>query len=203
MKPPARTFVLATLLALGAPLVGAPASAGAKVVAIEDNVFTPRRLSVALGGTVTWRSKSGSTAHNIRQDRKIFRSGAPTTESIDYSRRFSAGSFHYYCEIHGFTSGGMDGIIKVRPGVVDIAGDGFRIQWATSSSNTGSRFDVDYRVGTGAWKVWKRSASQLKATFGVSASPVVVKSGVRYSFRARSIRNGNASRWSPALHYTP
>jgi plastocyanin len=191
-------------LAFGVPLVGTPASGGTNEVRVRDNSFAPETISVSLGATVQWRSASTSRAsHNVREDRKIFRSGAPTPNAIQYSRRFSAGTFHYYCEIHGFSSGGMAGLIKVPVRIADLGEGGLSIGWATAQTNTGSRFDVDFRVGAGSWRPWKRNASAKSATFGASGEPVRLEPGVRYSFRARSLRDGRASRWSPVRSFTP
>lgn len=195
--------MLAAVLALGAPFVGAPASAAGREIVVEDNVFTPRRIKVSVGALVTWRGDGGSAGHNVRQDRKIFYSGEPHNESFAYERRFSSGSFHYYCEIHGFPSGGMDGVVKVPVRVVKTSATTLKVAWATSSTNTGSRFDVDYRIGSGKWKSWKRGVSKLAASFGVTARPVAVRPGVRYSFRARSLRAGRSSGWSPVRSITP
>ncbi len=88
------------------------------------------------------------------------RPGAP----FDFSIRASAGSFHYYCELHGSRSGGMSGWSR--------ASARFRIPQSRRRSlavggprpNTGTRFDVRYGPGSDRrWKTWKNDTPRCRA----------------------------------------
>lgn len=198
-----RLLLLLVVMALLLPLPGAPVSAATKEIKVRDNAFEPAKLSASVGDTVTWKSASASrTAHNVRQDRKIFYSGEATGGELTYSRRFSAGTFPYYCEIHGYAGSGMTGTIKVPVRVSRTSATSLKIVWATGNTNTGTRFDVQFKVGGGAWKSWKQSVTAVSSAFG-QGKPVDLKSGVRYSFRARSIHKSKASKWSPVKSFTP
>ncbi len=167
-------------------------------VLVRDNAFEPATALATVGQKVVWATGSSTRrSHNVRQDDMLFYSGFPTTD-FTFRRVFSAGTFDYYCEIHGSRSRGMDGSVKV-PAKLSAApaGPDFLVVWATSESNTGTRFTVQYKIGTSAWKTWKDAASARKATFG-QAEP-----GTRYSFRAKSLKNGEASKWSPVASITP
>jgi hypothetical protein len=166
----------------------------------------PAARNLASGTSFHWSNGGGSTrAHNVRQDAKLFYSGGPTTGSINFSIRASAGTYHYYCELHGSATEGMAGVVKVRP-ISLAAPDGlpFTVSWAlggTTPTNTGNQFDVQYRVGTTTtWKVWKNDTSARSGVFGQNGQPVQVQSGRIYQFRARSQKSTNPNQpsgWSP------
>jgi plastocyanin len=178
-------------------------SAAALNVRVTDNAFDPDVVRVAPGGEVSWLD-AGSDQHNVREDSKLFRSGEPTTNMDDFTVRFSAGTFHYYCEIHGSPRGGMDGVVRVAPTVrADPDGLEFGVRWASDTSNSGTSFDVDYRVGSRAWETWKSRRSAVKAVFGRGDRPVALKAGTRYSFRARSRKGADVSGWSPVESFSP
>jgi plastocyanin len=199
------------LLVLVLSLVALPTSpvrAGIAVVNLGADSFNPDDVSGGVGGDVVWDWQS-SRRHNVRQDKQLFRSGDPTTDdSTTFTRRFSAGIFHYYCEVHGSPTGGMDGVVRVRPVTSDgPAGLPFTVEWATAGSNTGGAFDVQYRVGSGDWIDWKTDTIESSDVFGEADDPVAVESGVTYRFRARSqksvIATAKVSRYSPKSSFTP
>lgn len=160
------------------------------LVTISDDAFTPAVIAPKLGGGVQWIRGSGSHSHNVAEVSDIFRSGAPTTGAIFYNRIFSAGTFSY--ESENFTA--MDGTVKVKP-KTSAKGTGatFTVTWATTKTNTGTKFNVQYKVGTGVWKSWLSNSSLKKAVFGASGSPIVPKAGTKYSFRVQS---GTGTAWS-------
>jgi hypothetical protein len=70
-------------------------------------------------------------------------------------------------------------------------------------SETGSVYDVQFRVGSGNWRNWRRNTASLASVFGTNGNPVRVRDGVRYSFRARSQEGNATSDWSPARSFRP
>lgn len=81
-------------------------------VQVQDNAFSPDQRTVNVGTTVTW-DWTGSNAHNV-----TWVSGAPaasaTQSSGTYQRTFdAAGTFTYYCTIHGTPTSGMRGSVVV------------------------------------------------------------------------------------------
>ena len=126
--------------------------------------------------------------HNIRQRESLFSSGLATNDpAATYQRRFSAGSFDYYCAIHGVS---MSGRVRV-PVVIAAAPTGrpFTVRWASLTTNVGQVFDVQYRIGSGAWLTWRMDTSKPSRVFGKDGKPVVVKAGKTYSFWARTQRS--------------
>lgn len=203
-----RRFVV-VLVALGllAPL--GPARGGTAEVAIQDNYFSPDSNRIAVGDSVHWfRAEDSNQPHNVREDGWLFeRPRRPTNGPIDVTFVFSAGTFHYFCETHGGpvvgTPGNMDGFIRVPVSLSrSPSGLPFTVRWATDGSQTGTAYDVQFRVGSGQWRTWKKDVTNNKGEFGRDAKPVRVRDGVRYSFRARSQDGPNVSRWSPVASLT-
>jgi plastocyanin len=190
-----------------------PAMAPAGVtpeITVNDNFFDPVEPATGAGGFTFfhWSRAVASTGqHNVRQDAKLFRSGEPTTGAIDFTVAASAGSFPYYCEIHGGPNGeGMHGVIRVRPGLSDVTSDSFFVAWAGGLTTTGDAFDVRYRVNGGDWKTWKNDTEKRNATFGHNDNPVDVKPGKTYEIEVRSEKSvskpSKRSDWSPLQSVT-
>jgi len=189
-------------LALGTMLTGLIASsvsaATTGVEATDDKLFTPSTVTSAVGSSVHWFGTPGSTTeHSVRQNAGLFDSGVPQP-GLNYTRTFSAGTFAYHCEKHGLA---MSGQVKVAPQVLSAPrGLPFTVKWATTTQ-TGNRFDVQYRVGAGAWKTWKRSTTARSAVFGARSAPVRVVRNKTYSFRVVSRLGTARSGLSPVKSF--
>lgn len=170
-----------------------PAGAAAESVVVRDNAFEPATTRASVGQAVVWGTGSATNGvHNVREDRKIFYSGPADRVDFTFKRVFSAGTYHYFCESHGFRRGGMDGTVKVPVKLLAApTGSDFTVVWATAGSNTGTKYTVQYRVGSGAWRNWKTVVTIGKATFTQGSG------GTRYSFRAKSLKGDAESKWSP------
>jgi hypothetical protein len=216
-----KRFALVVSLSLVLPLLQAgPALApnGHIVMVYDDGFFEDvKRIPVSYGSTESpifwiWCESTGpdcpdetQNSHNVREDNRLFYSGAPVADRASpFERDFSAGTFHYYCELHGSPGGGMDGLIRVDLiHAAAPAGRAFTVRWAGPVTETGSAFDVRFRVDGGRWRTWKSDTSSFKGAFGRNRKPVRVRPGHEYDFQARSQRNpsaeGTRSRWSPVL----
>jgi plastocyanin len=199
------------LTALAAALLAAPSAAGPPPapVNVVDNAFEPKAASQILGSSTLWTWDPGNNAsHNVRQDKKLFRSGPPElARPGGYSVVISAGTFHYYCELHGSPNGGMAGKVKVKPQVYGtVQADEFPVRWNDGGS-TGDQFDVRWRLaGQARYKPWLTNTGLSAASFGAGNDPVDVKPGKTYLIQARSELSTNPDRrsgWSPALRVTP
>jgi plastocyanin len=193
--------------AVGVVLTGLFASTGAAVTnnveATEDKTFLPSAVATTAGNSVHWFGTAGGTqTHSVHQDAGLFDSGNPQT-GLNFTRVFSAGTFGYHCEKHGTLTGGMRGQVSVAPQVLTSpAGLAFTVKWASSASNTGTRFDVQYRVGSGTWKSWKANTTARSAVFGAKSLPVKVVAGKGYSFRVVSRLGTAKSGVSPIKAFT-
>ncbi len=174
-------------LALGTVLTGLLASsvsAATSSVSVDDSRrFSPGNVTQTAGGNVRW-TWSGIDEHSVTSDQGLFDSGLTSVSGFAFSRTFSAGTFPYHCVNHG--DQGMRGIVRVAPQVQAAPrGLPFTVRWATTTQ-TGTRFDVQYRVGAGAWKMWKRNTLARSAVFGARSAPVRVVRNKTYSFRVVS-----------------
>ena len=199
----------AALLAIPAVAFGGSATT---VTLTNSNTFNPKTVTKNVGtGNIHWQwGASGHTnaAHNVRQDDKLFYSGALTnSDPGGYDVIPSAGSYHYYCELHGSPSGGMDGTLKVKPSIFNQTSNSFQVEWASSIRQTGDGFDVRYRVDGGAWKIWKSGTKLGKSVFGGDANnPIHVGPSHTYDIQARSKKLAAPSRvsgWSPVARRAP
>ncbi|HEX9823430.1 MAG TPA: hypothetical protein VGB51_03435 [Actinomycetota bacterium] len=195
--------IVVLVLVLAVPSFGGAAT---KEVTISPNgtSFDPSTVRVTAGGDVHWSKSAGALSHNVREDGELFRSGDPTNGAIDFSVTFSAGKFHYYCEIHGSASGGMSGFVKVPVKFKGAPGGApFTVTWAPGGSETGSSYDVQYRIGAGVWMKWKRNTATGSGVFGKNGDPETAQNGTAYQFRARSGDGSAKSGWSPKASFTP
>jgi plastocyanin len=184
-----------------------PATAGAvpQQIDVRDDRFVPKRpptRSFEPGPSFRWTNGGGTgNEHNVRQDDRLFSSGGLTDGPINFAIRASAGSYHYYCTLH--RAQGMSGRVKVRPiAVPDSLLGQIDVRWANASTNTGSRFDVRYRVDQRRWKTWKNDTSRFHAAFGRNNNPVNYNpDNHTYKIKVRSERRRVRKRsdLSPAL----
>lgn len=189
----------AALGALATGLLATSASAATTNVDVNDGkFFNPENVTQTVGGSVHWQA-SGIDDHSVTQNQLIFDSGA-VGPGVNFTRTFSAGTFPYHCLEHG--DQGMTGQVRVAPQVLSgPRGLPFTVKWASSSSNTGTRFNVEYRVGTGRWTMWKRGVTARTAVFGSRSRPVRVLRGKTYSFRVRSGNSSAMSGLSPVKSF--
>jgi len=202
-----RRIALGTLssLVLALGLAGQASAGGITEVAVNDNSFSPDD-ALDLSFRFAWDPTGDamtSNPHNVRQDVRFFASGAPTTGDGDFEVLLpGAGTYHYYCEVHGSPTGGMDGVIRnyLYSLSQDVdPGESRRVRW-TPAGDTGSHtFDVQYRVDGGPWKNWKKDTPKRRAKFGANNKPVNFNNARTYEVRARTQKNGNVrkrSGWS-------
>ena len=82
-------------------------------ITIQDDSFNPSTSTVSEGSTVTW-NWTGANAHNV-----TWVTGSPAASATQsagtYQRTFTtAGTYEYYCTIHGTPTAGMRGTITVQ-----------------------------------------------------------------------------------------
>jgi plastocyanin len=121
-----RTLVSILLLLLPATAKGADHQ-----VLIGNFTFTPSRLTVQAGDTVTWLNTGG--IHSVTAEDGSFASGdaAPDDSPVwPFTQRFDRpGVFPYFCIPHEFH--GMRGVVEVQgpnhPGVAELAATAFSV----------------------------------------------------------------------------
>jgi plastocyanin len=161
--------VLATMFVMAAVLAVAPALSATRTVDITQAGFTPNRLTIEYGDTVTWTNKDTAN-HQVLADQGAFPASPVLQPNQTYSYTFTkSGSFGYRDALN--TS--RRGTIVVRPGVSLTAapptvayGQSATLSGLVSSGAPGERVTVDAmecgktsftRIGTatttanGAW----------------------------------------------------
>lgn len=184
------------------------ASAAISPILVQDDQFSPK-VSTAPDGFAPWgfmwdwdgpgvgQGDPTDNEHNVVQNKGLFRSGPPTTEDT-FQRVASAGRYPYYCEVHRYD--GMTGTLRVAPSHNGLSAREARVRWASASSNTGNQFDVQFRVDSGPWEIWKEDTRRKSAVFGRDDDPVHVRPSRDYDVRARSEKRSDPSKrsgWSP------
>ena len=187
----------AAAAAVSAALLAGAAAAATHQVEVRDNSFGPKTQTASVTDSVHWSRAPGAVNfHNVKANGGFFSSGEPTAGAIDLTKVFSSGTFPYRCEVHG--DSGMTGKVRV-PVLIHPNHENGKplVKWAGSSTNTGSKFDVQFKVGTGDWRNWKTNTESGQATFGKNKNPVEFQAGKVYRFRARSQKGDSQSKWSP------
>ena len=146
-----RILLIPALLvaALLAPV--SPAQAADAEVTVADMAFTPARVTVGLGQSVTW-SFPDQMAHTTTSNQGFWNSGSKNGGDT-FSRAFtSAGTFGYHCAFHS----SMKGAVRVPLKANGSAADGWTLRWSTKRAGTGRNFDIQVKEpGTSSWR-WLR-----------------------------------------------
>jgi plastocyanin len=99
------------LAAFGAlTAVGSAAAPSPEDVNAVDFSFSPRNITVDVGGTVTWHISGGP--HTITAEGASFDSGSRSDGSVFAFTFSQPGSYAYSCQFH--KSSGMTGVVEVR-----------------------------------------------------------------------------------------
>jgi plastocyanin len=102
--------------ALGPPVVPtiAPVQSGEVRVSARDNDFVTNQITVEVGSVVVWKN-DGRTNHNIVAEDGTFKvEAAAFLPKAEYRYTFTkAGTFPYFCSIHGTKTVGMIGVVQV------------------------------------------------------------------------------------------
>jgi plastocyanin len=86
-------------------------AAGGRTVVLKDIAFTPARLRVSRGASVTFRFDDGTTIHNVRSRGRLkFRGSANKSQGTFKATLRKPGTYRYVCTLHP----GMAGQITVR-----------------------------------------------------------------------------------------
>ncbi|KAI8597328.1 plastocyanin [Dissophora ornata] len=98
-----RFYAVAILIAVLAPVF-----ATVHMISITDFLFTPDKLDIAVGDTVTWTNNGGVIHTAVADDRTSFSSD--TLSPLEsFSHTFTtAGNVPYFCTIHPFMQGSVN-----------------------------------------------------------------------------------------------
>lgn len=187
------TTLIAAALALSVALPAEAATTSISIVSRTQG-FNPATASGAEGTTFAWTNNDPSFTHTSTQDLplSLWSTGniSPgVTKSVTLN---SAGAYAYHCAIHPTMTGTVKVPIKVGP-TSGTTATTFTITMATTAAAGNFVYDVQERVGTGAWTAFKTGVTTKSVTFNASATG-------SYSFRSRlrdKTVSGKFSGWSP------
>ena len=118
--PPSRQGVARAAGADGSPLTFSATATIAGTFAqveVRNNTFAPTSVTINTGGTVLWVWPQGSQQHNIapappgtKPSSTAVRNGPTSYEEVFNQ----AGTYRYFCEVHGTATGGMSGQVVVQ-----------------------------------------------------------------------------------------
>jgi plastocyanin len=187
------TLVIAGALALS---MAVPAQAATKSISIVNTTvgFDPDPVSGAQGTTFAWTNNDSVRTHTSTQDSPLalWNTGNVSpgvTKSVAVT---SAGAYPYHCSIHPFMTGTVRVPIKVSM-TSGATATTFTITMATTNATGSFVYDLQERIGSGAWTAFKTGITTKSTTFKASATG-------SYSFRSRirDTSKANAfSGWSP------
>jgi plastocyanin len=86
-------------------------------VDVRNNSFSPKSVSILAGGTVSFRWPTGSQQHNIFPVAPATKPSQTTTRDgpFTHDETFpTAGTYRYFCSVHGDASSGMNGPVVVQ-----------------------------------------------------------------------------------------
>jgi plastocyanin len=164
-------FQLLAGLLLAASMPALAANQTVTVLGGASMAFSPKTVVINAGDSVTFSYAGGQLQHNVAAENGSFRcakgcddsggNGTPSSSAWSFTRTFSsAGTFAYYCEVHGGPGGfGMAGSIVVNdsappPAQQPIVG-GISGNWFNPSANQGGHgFQFEVLPGNGMLAIW-------------------------------------------------
>ncbi len=203
---------LASLVATAGAVLALPSTASAATnINAEGNpvtgglAFNPSLLQVAAGETVQWTNTDFFAPHTVTSVQGLFDLGGsygatPVTPAgfgpgQTVSRKFAAGSFSYFCRVHGLAQAGVveaPVTIIVRRRARKLAG--LAIRWGSGKPAEDQVYDVQRRQDGGRWRNLIQGTTKSKGLF--DGPPA----GSEWAYRARVRKAGDAaavSGWSP------
>ena len=160
-------------------------SAAAAHVTVANMAFSPSRVAIAVGETVTWTFED-LTSHTATSDNGFFNTGAASGGASRSVRFRSSGTYPYHCTFHPM----MVGRVSVPVSVSGSKADGWRLRWLAGENPKNRSYDVQVRrKGTTTWKYLRRGTTAATARYSPS-------SGI-WQVRARTHKGAVRSGWSP------
>ncbi len=178
--------VLGVLGLLGAALglAAAPARAANVQIDVGDDYFSPARVAVKPGDTVTWVNPGSGEAHNVVfNDGSFTAPGVPSTTWTVMRTFMTPGKYTYHCQVHGAA---MSGVVYVNaagalPPLVSLAVSPNPAQTGQTvnfdaSASTDSSGIVDYRWdldGSGSFATDTGSTPTVSHSYSSPTSVIV------------------------------
>ena len=109
MRISKKAAALAGIATMGIAVTAPLAQGAGKTVTVKNFKFTPAKVTITKGSTVTWKFKKDPAPHNVKGSGGIKSKSKITTGT--YKHKFSKkGKFSYKCTIHP----NMKGTVTVK-----------------------------------------------------------------------------------------
>jgi len=148
-------------------------------ITIVGETFSPSTVTIQAGQPVCW-TWAQSIAHNVHADDDSFTSGAPANAGNFQATFNTPGTFGFYCQVHGSTSGGMRGTIVVQ----DSGNGGGGESGPGTIALDPSSYTVDMSAGVVTVTVDRSGGSDGKASVKYATAPGTAKAGKDFTPRS-------------------
>jgi len=146
--------------------------------------FDPSRVKAKVGQAVSWTNTDSFVPHTATEDHRLWRLagdyGPPGTMGFapgeTVQRRFAAGTWSYFCEIHPTQMHGTVVVpvtLRRTPGSLLV-----KAIWSRLALPAGQVFDVQERIGAGPWRTVRDGVRGREGSFAD-------RDGQLLGFRAR------------------
>jgi plastocyanin len=175
-----------------------PASAATKTVSVVDFAFNPKTIKINQGDTVKWMN-TGTRTHTATQDAplSLFTTGNIAAGTTSAGKIITAaGVYAYHCTIHPSMIGSIKVPVKVAP-LSGTTATVFTVTLATQAAPSGFVYDVQEKIGDGAFAAFRTGVTTATTTFTATSAGT-------YAFRSilRKVSTGAKSKPSPAKSVT-
>jgi plastocyanin len=139
-------------------------AANVTVTVLGSMQFTPTTVNINAGDTVTFKYAGGGLPHNVVADDNSFRcatscsgnggnaTSAAWTAVVPFA---TAGTFRYYCELHGAPGGvGMSGTVIVHAATASINVGGYLSGNWYNPNQGGHGFQLEFTKDAGLLAIW-------------------------------------------------
>ncbi len=159
-----------------------PGCAGVQAkITISGMSFTPAVMTITKGQPVCWTWTNAPYQHTVTADDGSFNTGAPDSSGNFQHTFTAAGTFGFYCQVHGSLTGGMRGMVIVQDtttgGGSGGSGPGTIALSPTAYTVSGSA------AGAVTVTVARTGGSDGKATVKFATAPGTAKSGKDFTAR--------------------
>ena len=176
-----------TLVAVGPVHAHAQEHAAGATVTVADMAFSPEKVRVGMGETVTWTFQD-AISHTVTSDEGFFDTGATSGGASRTIRFASAGAFAYHCSFHPM----MVGKVTVPMAATGSVQDGWKLRWLVGDNPNGRAYDVQVRrQGAKTWQRFRKATTAGSGRFDPSSGA--------WQARARTVDGAATSGWSPVL----
>ena len=147
-------------------------------VTITGHTFSPATVTINAGQPVCWSWTGTPDIHNVKSEDGTFTSGSPDNHGV-FQRTFTtAGTYGYYCEVHGAPGSGMHGTVVVLDSGGGGGGGGGTGPGTIALAPTA--YDVSEGAGVVTVTVERVGGSDGAASVKFATAPGTAKQGKDY-----------------------